>query len=205
MAPTAVSRLPKAVMTTTGTSGRFATMRSHSSSPFIARIFKSVTTTSNDSVSMSESASSAAARNRQSKPLRASPLASMSPMAASSSTIKIALPMESILDGGKVNGEAAAVADVVVSGDPTAVLLDDAVTHGQAEPRPLADVLGSEEGLEDTRQVLGRDSSTLVHDSQTHVVALARCAARFGCAHRADVDFDAPTVGHGLDRVEHQV
>ena len=58
MAATAVSRLPKAVMTTTGTSGRLATMRSHSSSPFMPRMLRSVTTTS---TSASRSAASAAA------------------------------------------------------------------------------------------------------------------------------------------------
>src|SRR5450432_585140 len=153
MAPTAVSRLPKAVMTTTGTSGRLATIRAHSSRPFMARMFKSVTTTSNGSVSMSASASSAAVRNRQSNPLRARPFTSISHMATSSSTIRIALPIGSILVGRQVNGEAAALADVAVHGDPTAVLLDDAVADGEAEPGPLPDVFRREEGLEDAHHI----------------------------------------------------
>ncbi len=46
IAPTAVSRLPNAVTTITGTSGRLATMRSHSARPSMPRMRTSVTTTS---------------------------------------------------------------------------------------------------------------------------------------------------------------
>src|SRR5512134_1544838 len=54
--------------------------------------------------------------------------------------------------------EARPLPDRAVAGDRAAVLLDDAVGDREAEAGSLADVLGGEERIVDTRQLLLRDA-----------------------------------------------
>jgi hypothetical protein len=62
MASMAACMLPKAVITTTGVSGRLAAIFAHSSMPLLPPRLMSVTTTSNSSVSSNRKASSAEVR-----------------------------------------------------------------------------------------------------------------------------------------------
>src|SRR6185295_1717376 len=61
-----------------------------------------------------------------------------------------------------------------------AVSLDDALAEGEPEPGPLPNRLGREEGLEDPRPNLGRDTRTIVGDREDDHPALSVGTCRDG-------------------------
>src|SRR5512139_2036462 len=65
---------------------------------------------------------------------------------------------------GQLDGEFRSLADLAIHADQAAVPLDDAVGHGQPEPRSLALALGGEKGLEDLAHVLLADAGARVGD-----------------------------------------
>ena len=87
IAAIAVSMLPNAVSIVTGTSGWLATIRSHSSRPFMPAMFTSVTTASTSAVPTASSAASADVLHVTSKPRCARSAASSLHMSRSSSTM----------------------------------------------------------------------------------------------------------------------
>ena len=83
---------------------------------------------------------------------------------------------------------------VGLHGDLAAVHLDDAVRDGEAEARPLADLLGREERAEQLVQVLRRDAHALVLHGDDDVL--------LGAVQR---DGDGAAVGHRVLGVGEQV
>src|SRR5438445_615160 len=86
MAAIAASRVPKAVITTTGRSGRLATIRSHSSSPLMRAILMSVRTTSTSAVARVSRAATADVVRATSNPRPASRTSRSAHTSTSSST-----------------------------------------------------------------------------------------------------------------------
>ncbi len=87
--------------------------------------------------------------------------------------------------------------------------LDDPVDHGQPQPRPLARLLGGEEGLEGALAGLLLHAVAIVDDGQRGV--LAGCqrreqgALRGGEGLDAEPDHQLAAVGHGVAGVDAQV
>src|SRR3546814_13568967 len=75
---------------------------------------------------------------------------------------------------GQGHGEGRALAEGAVDTDAALVRLDDAVADGEADPGALADVLGGEDGLEDTALALFGDARDAVGDCTcTHLRSVA--------------------------------
>ena len=87
--------------------------------------------------------------------------------------------------------------------DGSTVLLDDAQGHAEAEPRPLADLLGREERIEEPTQVLRRDAASgVAHhdlDPRPRPAVPSRCHGDRG-AHA-----DGPSGVRGVQGIEHDV
>ena len=169
MAATAVSRLPNAVITTTGVSVRLAATQAATSSPEVPGMFRSTTIASKSASSSSASAASPDVRDvdleapRLRKPglqqrahlalvvdRPASPAPAGAHAALRGRNIENRLPRPGALSAC----------------DPAAVLVDDVVGHRQTEPRRFADRLGGEEGLEHARQHVGRHARPVVAHRQ---------------------------------------
>ncbi len=60
---------------------------------------------------------------------------------------------------------------LAIDADMTSRLLDEAMHHGEAEPRPFALRLGGEERLEDPIENLGADAGAGVAHAQKNVLA----------------------------------
>src|SRR5215475_6702302 len=80
--------------------------------------------------------------------------------------ISIARRGEQLAGAGQRQGdlEAGSFADLAFDVDVAPVVADYAVADGEAEPRPLADLLRCEERVVDLRQVFGRDAEAVVAD-----------------------------------------
>ena len=192
MAATAESRLPNAVMTTTGTSGRFAQILSQSAIPSTPGMFRSVTTTSKSSASSRSNAASARAAHATSYARFRSPSSIVSQSSASSSTMSTRV-MAPSPEGECVN--VGPVTELARDRDPTAMLADDSVGDRQAQARPLADVLRREERLEHARQVLRGDPAPFVADADAEVVGLRPpVIGRRLCSRPVDRELHAPSV-----------
>src|SRR5262244_4259457 len=92
------------------------------------------------------------------------------------------------LADGQIDGEERATAGTVLGPDAAAVLRHDAVGDGEAEPAPIAGLLGGEEGIEDPRQMLGGNPWPIVchldaHARVDHGRADGEYAARVGLHH----------------------
>ena len=108
--------------------------------------------------------------------------------------------------GRKVNAELGPVTELARDRDPTAMLADDSVGDRQAQARPLADVLRSEERLEHARQVLRGDPAPFVADADAEVVGLRPpVIGRRLCSRPVDRELHAPSSVHCLDRVHDEV
>ena len=68
----------------------------------------------------------------------------------------------------KINAEDRPAADFAVNIDPALVLLRNAKNGGQPEAGALADILGGEERLENSRKNFRRDAATGITHAQTH-------------------------------------
>src|SRR3546814_12632360 len=71
---------------------------------------------------------------------------------------------------GQGHGEGRALAEGAVDTDAALVRLDDAVADGEADPGALADVLGGEEGPDDTALDLFGDARAAVGECQGHLL-----------------------------------
>ena len=91
-------------------------------------------------------------------------------------------------DGGR------ALARPALEAHRAAVGLDDLAQDGQAEAGALARRLGREEGLEDPRELVGRDSGPRVRDDERHAVPV-----------RPRRERQAAALGHRVHRVADQV
>src|SRR5688500_16240830 len=63
-----------------------------------------------------------------------------------------------------------------VDGHLAAVVAHDLADDGQPEPGALTALLGGEEGIEDTRQILRRDAAAVVLDLDAHAIPERRAA-----------------------------
>src|SRR5437899_1812212 len=77
------------------------------------------------------------------------------------------------LDQGQLDHERRSLAGLALDGDGAAVLLDDAATERQPEPRPLARGLRREEGLEDLLPDLRGNAGPGIGHGQTNTLVLA--------------------------------
>jgi hypothetical protein len=71
-------------------------------------------------------------------------------------------------DDRDFDDETRALARLTLGPDRAIVLLHDPEAHRQAEAHTLADVAGGKEGIEDTRQDVGRDTRAIVDDLQAN-------------------------------------
>src|SRR4030095_2275535 len=92
---------------------------------------------------------------------------------------------------GEEHAELGPLLHLTVDLDPAAMLLDDSIGRRQAEPGPLADVLGREERLENMREMLGCDPSAVI----THPQASPAGGGRISGGVRTQ-----PLVRRGIDR-----
>src|SRR3954452_6681175 len=104
-------------------------------------------------------------------------------------------------------------ADLALDHDAAAMPVDDAVDDRQAEPGPLADVLGREEGIENLRDHVGRDAGAVVGDGDLDVFRLlpGGDADRAAAVSRADAladvgdQFHDPLIDLAGEAVEPQL
>ena len=189
IAATADSRLPNPVMTTTGTSRPVRGDPLAERDAVNAGMFRSVTTTSKSSASSrSNAVVRARVPTRRRMPASRAQLERLAELSSSST-------MSTSCHGslGKMNAELGPVAKLALDPDPTAVLADDSVGDRQAQARPLADVLRSEERLEHARQVLRGDAAPLVADADAEVVGLRPpVIGRRLCARPVNRELHAP-------------
>ena len=73
----------------------------------------------------------------------------------------------------QLDHERRAVPGLGLDADAAAVALDDPVREREAEPRPDADRLGGEEGIEDAGLHLGRDAGAVVVELEADAVVAA--------------------------------
>src|SRR5512146_2310601 len=122
----------------------------------------------------------------------------MSPTIFSSSmTMMLYLSMSDLLIviTGQFDGKRRADPHLALDPDLALVVLDDAVAYRKSQARPPL-ALGAEKGIEDVRQVLGRNPPSRVNDRDLH--GLPTLPGPRG-------DEKPSTGGHGLDGIRDQV
>src|SRR5437867_1187874 len=120
----------------------------------------------------------------------------LSRISFSSSMIRMAplRDMDGPPEGRELQTEGTPLADGAFDADLPAVLAHDAVGDGEAEARAAAGGLGGEEGIEDLREVIGRDTHAVVADLDAHGRVFA-----FSCERQL------AAVGHGVAGVHDEV
>src|SRR6267142_6656899 len=174
MASTALSTPPKAVMSSTGTSGSIRLTPSRTSSPSTFFMRRSVTTTSAGSFWKSATATAPLSATVASYPAASRSMATVSAMSTTSSTTSTrTLRMRHrppVRDRGPKDGHRRARAGRAREVDLAGVVAHDAGGDREAEARPLAALLRREEGIEDGVHVRGGDAAALVDDRERDLV-----------------------------------
>src|SRR5579871_1351326 len=167
MASTALSTSPKAVITSTGTLGSFRLTPRRTSSPSTFFMRRSVTTTSAGSEAKRSSAAVPLPAISVSNPAASSSLATVCATSMTSSTtrariLRMELLVRRLRRHGPPHRNLRTLFQRARNMNFAAVVADDAGHDGEAQPRPLAALLGGEEGVEHRVEVLGRDAAPLI-------------------------------------------
>src|SRR5512142_1538527 len=190
MASTADGIVPKAVMMMKMLWGALSLTASKSSSPFIFGIFRSEMMRSKPLFLMTSAAATLSVKVVTSMPsISRIALTASHTLASSSTTIDLNLSMDR-QPHRKSRSLPLGAHDL----DIAAVFLDDAVAHGQAEPRALECLLGGEKRVEDLVDVFFRDAAAGVGKNDLDGVSVL-----------ARDHFDPARRRNGVDRVQEQM
>ena len=107
------------------------------------------------------------------------------------------------------DAEGRPLADGAVAVDIAPGLFDDAIDHGKAEARALADFLGREKGLEDLVLHVVGDAVARVFDLDCDVVGVNKALlieiGAFRRCHIARPQFDLAAVRHGVAGIDDEI